>query len=81
MLLKNSDRTSKRTQHSTLTKINWLMPFNFNLPYVNESRKARQFVLDLPSMKLGRQEFDTDDECDIFVSAANKLKSTPYENS
>jgi hypothetical protein len=27
MLFKNSVRTSKRTPHFTITKINWLMPF------------------------------------------------------
>jgi hypothetical protein len=27
MLFKDSVRTSKRTQHFTITKINWLIPF------------------------------------------------------
>jgi hypothetical protein len=30
ILFKNSVRTSKRTQHFTITKINWLTLFNFN---------------------------------------------------
>jgi hypothetical protein len=30
MLFKNSVRTSKRTPHFTITKINWLMLFKFN---------------------------------------------------
>jgi len=30
MLFKNPVRTSKRTPHFTITKINWLMLFKFN---------------------------------------------------
>jgi len=30
MLFKNPVRTSKRTQHFTITKINWLTLFKFN---------------------------------------------------
>jgi len=30
MLFKNSVRTSKRTPHFTVTKINWLTLFKFN---------------------------------------------------
>jgi hypothetical protein len=40
MLFKNSVRTSKRTPHFTITKINWLMLFKeiiFNYPFEDEA--------------------------------------------
>jgi hypothetical protein len=37
MLFKNSVRTSKRTPHFTITKINWLTVFKFK-PFEAEAR-------------------------------------------
>jgi hypothetical protein len=39
MLFKNSVRTSKRTPHFTITKINWLTLFKFN-----ENEKDRRIL-------------------------------------
>jgi hypothetical protein len=37
MLFKNSVRTSKRTPHLTITKINWLMLFKFNTGVITKT--------------------------------------------
>jgi hypothetical protein len=39
MLFKNSVRTSKRTPHFTITKINWLMLFKEIIPVYPENHK------------------------------------------
>jgi hypothetical protein len=39
MLFKNSVRTSKRTQHFTITKFNWLMIFKKIIPAYTENHK------------------------------------------
>jgi hypothetical protein len=39
MLFKNSVRTSKRTQHFTITKINWLMLFKEIISVYSENHK------------------------------------------
>jgi len=42
MLFKNSDRTSKRTPHFTITEINWLMLFKIIIPvYVENHTKIK----------------------------------------
>jgi hypothetical protein len=41
MLFKNPVRTSKRTSHFTIKKINWLMPFNeINAVYSENQSKS-----------------------------------------
>jgi hypothetical protein len=37
MLFKNPVRTSKRTQHFSITKINWLTPFKEIIPIYTEN--------------------------------------------
>jgi len=42
MLFKNSVRTSKRTPHLTITKINWLTLFKFNPLFKNSVRTSKR---------------------------------------
>jgi hypothetical protein len=43
MLFKNSVRTSKRTPHFTITEINWLTLFKFNVTMRDNRRRERYF--------------------------------------
>jgi len=45
MLFKNSVRTSKRTPHFTITKINWLTLFKEIIAVYNKSHEAHKYTL------------------------------------
>jgi hypothetical protein len=53
MLFKNSDRTSKRTPHFTITKINWLMLFKEVIAVYSEKHtkpiNTKRSITDCPS--------------------------------
>jgi hypothetical protein len=45
MLFKNSVRTSKRTPHFTITKINWLMLFKEIIAVYSENHKNNKYTI------------------------------------
>jgi hypothetical protein len=45
MLFKNSVRTSKRTPHFTITKINWLMLFKEIIAVYSDNNKCKMQAL------------------------------------
>jgi hypothetical protein len=65
MLFKNSVRTSKRTLHFTITKINWLTLFKFNYGYKDVEYIQPEAVRILSKQKPTK--------IDIFGTIANKI--------